>query len=562
MRKGHLIWGGICVFLILTVSLLRVSSKESKNEDGFHPASRLSEEVEGHSVVGEEVSARISVAPQESELEHRGKIRIRGTAWIDGQPMSTGAILLRIGIEGGVRYRWLECKVEVAGAGDFNALIDAMQDGCRVSSLNARLANSPFVDGVNLESYAGVSKGELDVGAVNFSTRPLLVSGNVWGVDGKPKPGVRLEVNYSVQNPDKSLGIVSGVINGKFLSDIDGYFEIRQRIDPSAQLTLRIAGRDRIRSVAVSCFPGETGVALILDTTNYQVQGRVLVDDEFRSNKLNVRIVCRSPGFGLEYLSPVSTDGQFRVEGVAFGELSLGVEQNSMPCALLYATDRINDALKEGSNVIDVGDVDLRGLLSLVDVRCVDETGSPIGGCSIRRPPLGGIGASSPVVLEHGTGSILNSSGLRNSLSFSMEGYLTENGVDLSDEATVQLLRFSEVELFSELALLIRDPYKLRLDIAEKSDLTMKSKQSLIPDESGAVRIALDPRLDYRIMQVVTLKRPDASFEGRALGPDGVSGLMVFSGDRYLSPVVLPEGRAAYENAIREISKLVLSLEE
>lgn len=151
-------------------------------------------------------------------------------------------------------------------------------------------------------SYAGIALpepmppgAEIDLGDLTLAPVPVLVSGRVVDVDGKPVRHAIINISYSVAGRP---GSSRNLNHPNTSTDADGRFEIRY-IDPPDGLEIR--ARRRMDTFASREFEaGATGLELVLrplpakEETGGVVQGMLLVENDIALDHLAVTLRAES----------------------------------------------------------------------------------------------------------------------------------------------------------------------------------------------------------------------------------------------------------------------------
>lgn len=297
--------------------------------------------------------------------------------------------------------------------------------------------------------------GVHDLGDLVVVVPPLLAEGVVLSPEGEPvhKADVMLEEARTYGSNDEHR-YWSGLWEFREQTDRDGHFEIRGHVKDAVY---RVSARhDDFIEANQETALGATGLRLNL-LNAVRVKGRFLLDEGVDPEQLQVSLIRPSaddPHRNDSVDADLDTKGNFEFQHQGGGTVALQLMSEGTDYELHVMHDVLLDPA--AGSVHDLGEIDLRNRLQVVEILVVDSTGRPIENPHVK--PIGQRWSHSsdenPVQLV--------SSGDGFDIHVSAKGYRPQELRDLRVDTTVTLLDGIPVRLQVRNGALLPDGFTIQ----------------------------------------------------------------------------------------------------
>jgi len=227
----------------------------------------------------------------------------------------------------------------------------------------------------------------VDLGDIELSDVPVLVSGTVVDWDGQRVPHARIHVRYPVGEGDDrqwyNFNLARATGSSLLSADAKGNFELRG-LQPLDMLELIARRKGFGTSIATPVVPGTQNLELVLEReedltkTRGAVSGKVGFDEGIPLTDVNVVL----SGEGTER-STWAFGGVFSFDAVKPGIYTLGMVASNDSSAE-YSVCTVDGIAVRAGEETRLADIDLRGAVRLLSLRYETENLKPYGNKSVQ----------------------------------------------------------------------------------------------------------------------------------------------------------------------------------
>jgi len=256
-------------------------------------------------------------------------------------------------------------------------------DGTRALILGMKATKRKPRRELRVELNRTFGPGEHELGDLVLEVPPLLASGVIFGADEHPLPGanVRPEIKTYYGKGQENF-YWNGIWNLQTDARKDGSFEIRGSVE-AGEYRLLISDDEHLATYQ-DIVLGQAGIQIHLDPAIIVV-GRLLLDPEIDPESILVQLIRpENPNTGPRSIgSDLDKTGGYSLDGQEAGTASLRVLSRVLG-EELYRVDSLS---LQGSGEQKIQDIDLRGRLTAITLRVVDEKGTLLKRVMVRIPP-------------------------------------------------------------------------------------------------------------------------------------------------------------------------------
>ena len=407
-------------------------------------------------------------------------------------------------------------------------------EGHRVLEVQlARPTEGELASAARVELPTTLIGGDNDLGTLLLEPLPIVASGIVVDIDGKPIGKVQMNLQVKTfWGKEETNFYWQQLYDVRGTSAKDGSFTLSGYVE--SQELLLSAFLQGWQSTSEPIQVGATGLRLTMERAA-ELSGRVLVDPGIPPSSLQVlaeSAVDGKPGS----ISQPGREGQFQFDSLGSGRYHFSVRDRIFGDSLY----RAEDVLVEVGSGTDprVAEIDLRGKLNYIQLTFVDESEQKIQNVNVRNRDKNGTtyyaygGALQIVTAEQS----LN-------LAVSASGHQAQLLEQVSGEQTIRLKRGRDVELVLDLSGAVPSNYEVSINLTE-SELPGANGHRIQFDENGRCRTRIGGAGRYRIDYWVSAMGSNSQ---RGFGADGFLDVLEAEG---FSTYTIPLDVEALEKAI------------
>lgn len=467
---------------------------------------------------------------------------IRGVVTLADEPVFRAELVVKRWSSGESARLLGQTRLVTDESGEFLLpLVDA-QEATNACELEVTLVHPPH--GLDQASSGRIDCGPVssgatfDLGRISIQSGPLAVSGVAVGPGGLPLRGASLRIRTSSR-----AALTTGSLRDPLTSSVDGHFTSYAALPETGQYFLEASHPDFPGETFTQFEQGERHVVVELGTT-LSVRGRVLSDVPISDAELRVQLEDRAhAGFVRKWMTAVSAEGEFELDGIAPGTYALSIAiasdldesvRRRRPLENTLWTREsiaIADPSRDGFRELDP--IDLRGAVDRVGVRCVDREGEPLANVRVT------LSASARTSVRAGSSEAwtTDSEGLfqklvatddREPWLCSIEGFSDAEARPLPGIALVTMSRRIPVHLHVPSVSDVAGPYSLYVSMTPASLANAGegrgSSDVVRVDEYGNADVELDEPGPYTIDVWLVLEDEGHTVRSSVRGPSGNPG--------------------------------------